>query len=120
MAMLCNFWILLLTRRVFLSVKAYSEYRYDSVATTPGSAKGGEYSFLGAPPPPPAGGNLGVPGAGGMPNYKSNMSETDSRVFGSTYSGVSYTSSFDPDNVTLSRQPVYSGSVSHLCCCLHL
>jgi ankyrin len=30
-------------------------------------------------------------------------------MFGSTYSGVSYTSSFDPDNVTLSRQPVYSG-----------
>ena len=45
----------------------------------------------------------------GIPYFKSNISETDSHVFGSTYSGMSYASSFDPDNVVLSRQPIFQG-----------
>ena len=34
-----------------------------------------------------------------------------SAVYGS-YSGVSFASSFDPDNVAVDRQPIYSGSVT--------
>jgi len=49
-----------------------------------------------------------VRGHGG-PLFKSNLSETDSRMFGSTYSGMSFASSLDPDNVALNRQPIYSG-----------
>lgn len=47
----------------------------------------------------------------GIPCFKSNISETDSHVFGSTYSGMSYASSYDPDNVALSRQPIFQGWV---------
>ena len=45
----------------------------------------------------------------GIPISRSNISETDSHLFGSTYSGMSFASSFDPDNVALHRQPLYSG-----------
>jgi len=40
-------------------------------------------------------------------NYRCNISETDSRMYGSS-SAMSYASSFDPDNVAL-RRPIYSG-----------
>lgn len=54
-----------------------------------------KYDLLAAPPD--------------VPLYRSNLSETDSRMFGSTYSGMSYASSLDPDNVALHRQPIFSG-----------
>jgi hypothetical protein len=45
-----------------------------------------------------------------MYGYRCNMSETDSRMYGSS-SAMSYASSFDPDNVAL-RRPIYSGLVA--------
>ena len=33
----------------------------------------------------------------------------DSRMYGSSYSGVYFASSFDPDNIAVDRHPVYSG-----------
>jgi hypothetical protein len=53
-----------------------------------------------------------------MYGYRSNMSETDSRMYGSS-SAMSYASSFDPDNVAL-RRPIYSGLVVRLFCVLTL
>src|SRR5271169_1420651 len=69
-------------------LKSSAEYRFDSGATTPDFTRGAAYDHVSAPTD-----SLGVPG---IPGYKSNMSETDSRMFGSMCSGASYTSSFDP------------------------
>ena len=38
-----------------------------------------------------------------------NMSEFDSRLYGSLYSDASFASSFNPDNISIDRHPVYSG-----------
>ena len=40
----------------------------------------------------------------------SSMDESRGNIYGS-YSGASFASSFDPDNIALDRHPIYSGYV---------
>jgi hypothetical protein len=48
------------------------------------------------------------PAAGAIPP-KAMSDAVDSRIYGSSYSGASFASSFDPDNIAVDRHPVYSG-----------
>ena len=54
-------------------------------------------AYAGLPPP-----------VGGIPP-KAMSDAVDSRMYGSSYSGASFASSFDPDNIAVDRHPVYSG-----------
>ena len=49
-----------------------------------------------------------LPAPGGVPP-KAMSDAVDSRIYGSSYSGASFASSFDPDNIAVDRHPVYSG-----------
>lgn len=52
------------------------------------------------------------PAVAPAPQYAARaMSEQsrDNTLYGSSYSGVSFASSFDPDNVAVDRHPQYSG-----------
>ena len=55
-----------------------------------------------------------MPAPGAVPP-KAYSDAVDSRMHGSSYSGASFASSFDPDNIAVDRHPVYSGSVDDFC-----
>lgn len=51
----------------------------------------------------------GIPTGPGAVPPKAMSDAVDSRMYGSSYSGASFASSFDPDNIAVDRHPVYSG-----------